>query len=590
MDDKYFTDEINYLLDQGKEFAKQHPHKARMLHFDDARSRDPNVERLIESFAFLTSRIRKRLDDDFPLIADGLLSLMWPGYINPVPSFSLLEFLPIAGEFANAIPVPQGTEIDSEPVRDGIRCRFRTCFDTTVLPLKMNNVSVASAGASSVLKLSFEITGSANITSFCKHKIKIQMTGEFMQTLQIYDLLMGKTGRKSNAEKISVAAFDAEGNPSGSWVCSHERLSPAGLSRDELLLPTGKTMLWSFSLLRDFFSFPEKFQAVHLHILDVLADQPSVKKFDVSIHINSPWPSNLRVTPEQFRLNTVPIVNLFQHDATPLNLNRQHYHYTVRGDIKFPEHYHVYSVDFVEGLQVGSSKRRVYTPLYTSTSRPGGPQDEEKYFVIDRTKASWGGWETFISFVDSFNQADFSEEEIVSIGITSTNARLPMTLLPDQIKYPVSRVDENLTMRNISHPTAYILPDIEKISLWRWLSHASLNYLSIQSPDQLRSLLRLHDFSETEANKYKIDGIRDLRMTPTRTLHKGALIPGILIELSVSADHFSQLGEIQLFAKVLSVFFSSYASINSYIQLTMKIEPLSHTIEIQPAIGDNFQL
>ncbi len=590
MDDKYFTDEINYLLDQGKEFAKQHPHKARMLHFDDARSRDPNVERLLESFAFLTSRIRRRLDDDFPLIADGLLSLMWPGYINPVPSFSILEFHPAVGEFTEAVKVPKDTEIDSDPAQDGIVCRFRTCFDSTVLPLKIGNISISSTGSSSILKTSFEICGSANLASFCDQSIKIQMIGEFIQTLQIYELLLGKNGQKNNIEKLILSAFDSEGSALGTWTCGTERVFPAGLSRDEMLLPTGKTMLWSFSLLKEFFTFPEKFQAFHLRILDLMKDKPDIRKFDVSFHINSAWPSNLRVTPEQFRLNTVPIVNLFKHDATPINLNRQHYHYTVRGDIKNPEHYQVYSVDSVEGLQVGSSMRTLYTPLYTSRSRPGASHKEEKYYTIDRTAASWGGWETFISFVDSFSQAEFAEEEIVSVEITCTNARLPMQLLPNQITHPVSCFSENLAMRNITHPTAYILPDIEKVSLWRWLSHAALNYLSIQSSEQLRTLLSLHDFSETEANKYKIDGITSLKIKPTRTLYKGTLIPGISLDLTVKADHFSQTGEIQLFAKVLSVFFSSYASINSHIQLTMHIEPFNQTIEIKPIIGDNFQL
>ena len=121
MDDRYYTEEINYLLELGREFAKQHPQKARMLHLDDVRSRDPNVDRLIESFAFLTSRIRKRLDDDFPQIADGLLSLMWPGYINPVPSFSLLEFQPASGSIADVISIPKAVRIDSEPVLDGVQ-------------------------------------------------------------------------------------------------------------------------------------------------------------------------------------------------------------------------------------------------------------------------------------------------------------------------------------------------------------------------------------------------------------------------------------------------------------------------------------
>jgi type VI secretion system protein ImpG len=590
MDDKYFTEEINYLLDQGKEFAKRHPQKARMLHIDDARSREPNVERLIESFAFLTSRIRKRLDDDFPLVADGLLSLMWPGYINPIPSFCILEFLASVGELSEVISIPKGMLVESEPVMDGVRCRFRTCLDVDVLPVKITQVSVSAAGAGSVLKFSFELSKEADISSLRNFSMKMQMVGEFFPTLQIYNLLLGKNGRRNNVEKLSISASDADGKTVGSWVCGPERISAVGLTKDEVLIPTGKTTLWSFSLLRDFFVFPEKFQAFRLHFFDLLAEQPGISKFDVSIHIDCQWPSNLRVATDQFRLNTVPIVNLFSHDAIPINLNRHHYHYTVRGDIKNPEHYHVYSVDSVEGLQVGTSRRTVYNPLYTSRSGEDTSLDGEKYYSIDRGRASWGGWETFIGFVDSSSQPDFAEEEIVSLEVTCTNGNLPTRLLPNQLIFPVTHIDEGLTVRNISHPTAYVLPDIEKISLWRWLSHAALNYLSIQSSEQLKSLLSLHDFSESDANKHKIEGIKSVQMSPTRTLYKGALIPGISLELTVKEDNFSNLGEIQLFAHVLSVFFSSYASINSHIQLTVNCEPSNHKIVLQPAIGDSFQL
>ncbi len=590
MDDKYFTEEINYLLDQGKEFAKQHPQKARMLHIDDARSREPNVERLIESFAFLTSRIRKRLDDDFPLVADGLLSLMWPGYINPVPSFCILEFLSSIGELSQVVSIPKGMLVESEPVTDGVRCRFRTCLDVDVLPLKISQVTVAPAGGGAILKFSFDLAKEAQIASLRDFTMKIQMVGEFFPSLQVYNLLIGKNGRKSNVEKLSIAATDSEGKAVGSWICGPERIFAVGLTKDETLIPTGKTMLWSFSLLRDFFVFPEKFHAFRLKFFDLLAQQPDISKFDVSIHIDCQWPSNLRVSTDQFRLNTVPIVNLFTHDAIPINLNQHHYHYTVRGDIKNPEYYHVYSVDSVEGLQVGTSRRTIYHPLYTSRSGTEALTSGEKYYSLDRNKASWGGWETYINFVDASSQPDFSEEEIVSLELTCTNGNLPTKLLPNQIIYPVTHIDESLTVRNISHPTAYILPDIEKVSLWRWLSHASLNYLSIQSTDQLKSLLKLHDFSEAEANKHRIEGIKAVRMSPTRTLYKGALIPGISLELTVKEDHFSNLGEIQLFAQVLSVFFSSYASINSHIQLTIHCEPSNQKIVIQPAIGDSFQL
>jgi type VI secretion system protein ImpG len=591
MDDRYYTEEINYLLELGREFARQHPQKARMLHFDDVRSRDPNVERLLESFAFLTSRIRKRLDDDFPQIADGLLSLMWPGYINPVPSFSLLEFRPASDAIPEVISIPKGVMVDSESVLEDIQCRFQTCFDITVLPLEISNVAVSSSGSTSKLVLSFLLGKEGSLSSVDVRDMKVQLVGEFFPTWQIYDLLLGRKGNRGRVEKLEVAAFDAENQSIGVWQLGAEAISPVGLTRDEVLLPSSKTSLWSFSLLKEFFTFPEKYQAFRLGVLHCLAEQPTVQRFDVSLFIDCPWPSNLRLSKEQFRLNTVPIVNLFSRDATPIALNRLHHHYTVRGDLQHPEYFQVYSVDSVESVQVGTNKRTIYSPLYTSHSRRASyVEEEENYFSLERRTASWGGWETFISFVDSKSRVDVAEEEIVSLSLTCTNGRLPSKLLPEQIRYPVSYVNESLVASNITHPTAYILPDIEKISLWRWLSHAALNYLSIKSKEQLQSLLTLHDFSNSDANRHKIEGIKAIRMSSTRTLFKGALIPGIAVNLGVKEENFTHLGEIQLFANIMSQFISSYASINSYVQVSLDVEPSDHKIAIQPCIGSNFQL
>ncbi len=590
MDDRYYTEEINYLLEQGKEFARKHPQKARMLHLDDIRSRDPNVERLIESFAFLTSRIRKRLDDDFSQIAEGLLSLMWPGHINPVPSFCLLEFRPRLWDFTEAVQISEGAEIDSEPTSENIRCRFKTCFPTSVLPIELSDVSVESEGNNATLKLSFLFANETNLASLAGHKLKIQLVGEFSICWQLYNLILGKTGNNDNVEQIDLTAFNAEHKIASSWKLGPEVLTPVGLTKEESLLSQGKTVLWSFGLIKDFFIFPEKYQAFRLDILDNFANQSDVSGFDISIRIKEPWPSNLRIRKEFFHINTVPIVNLFERDADPIRLDRLRYQYTVRGDIKHPEYFQVHSVDSVESIEVGTSKRKTYKPLYTSHSIANSVDDKESFYTLNRTDASWGGWETYINFVDSTDQEDFPEEEVVSLSLTCSNGRLPDQLLPDQINDPVSQLIDNLRPTNISHPTQFVLPDIEKNTLWRWLSHASFNYLSLSSKQQLKSLLRIHDFSNSDANRHKIEGIKSINMKPTRSLFKGTLVPGMLIEIVVNEEHYSDQGEIQSFAQVLSAFMSSYASINSYIQLSLTSEPSKHNILIQPRLGESFHL
>ena len=54
-----YQDELNYLRELGKEFADRYPDTAHML---GQGARDPDVERLLQGFAFLTARLHDRLD------------------------------------------------------------------------------------------------------------------------------------------------------------------------------------------------------------------------------------------------------------------------------------------------------------------------------------------------------------------------------------------------------------------------------------------------------------------------------------------------------------------------------------------------
>lgn len=60
MFNKYYQDELSYLREMGREFSQAHPDAAPYLSEAGA---DPDVERLLEGFAFLSGRIRQRLDD-----------------------------------------------------------------------------------------------------------------------------------------------------------------------------------------------------------------------------------------------------------------------------------------------------------------------------------------------------------------------------------------------------------------------------------------------------------------------------------------------------------------------------------------------
>ena len=102
---------------------------------------DPHVERLLEAFSFLAARVHLKIDDDFPEITEALLNLLYPHYMRPIPSMSIVEFQ-VDSEQVNpetGLKIERDSVLNSRPV-SGAPCKFRTCGDTTFWP-----VSVAAA-------------------------------------------------------------------------------------------------------------------------------------------------------------------------------------------------------------------------------------------------------------------------------------------------------------------------------------------------------------------------------------------------------------------------------------------------------------
>ena len=121
----HYERELAFLRTQADDFARQFPRIAGRLSVSGEVLQDPHVERLIQAFALLSSRIHKRLDDDFPLFTESFLELLYPHYLRPFPACSIAQFDPTASlaQSAKMSRVERGTELSTRPMR-GVACRF----------------------------------------------------------------------------------------------------------------------------------------------------------------------------------------------------------------------------------------------------------------------------------------------------------------------------------------------------------------------------------------------------------------------------------------------------------------------------------
>src|SRR5882762_6699204 len=128
---EYYEKELTYLRQMGDEFARKYPQVAGRLLLDSDRCDDPHVSRLLEGFAFLAARVHRRIDDDFPELAEALLQIIHPGYLRPIPSMTIVECQPdpAQGKKTAGVRIPRGTQLDSKLTVDQLPCRFRTAYD-----------------------------------------------------------------------------------------------------------------------------------------------------------------------------------------------------------------------------------------------------------------------------------------------------------------------------------------------------------------------------------------------------------------------------------------------------------------------------
>jgi type VI secretion system protein ImpG len=202
----YYERELNYLRDSGAEFAKRHPKIASRLVLEPNKCEDPHVERLLEGFAFLASRIHLKLDDEFPEITEALLSVVYPQLVRPTPSMSVVEFQldPEKGKLSSGLKIPRHTQLYSKPVA-GTPCIFRTCYDTVLWPMTVAQAElsapsrlkppVKASDSAWVIRLELRCAKDVSFAALKPDKLRFYLDGESGLVNALYELLFSRLNR-----------------------------------------------------------------------------------------------------------------------------------------------------------------------------------------------------------------------------------------------------------------------------------------------------------------------------------------------------------------------------------------------------------
>jgi type VI secretion system protein ImpG len=569
MFNKYYQDELSYLRELGQEFAAAYPAVAPMLAESGG---DPDVERLLEGVAFLSGKLRQKIDDELPEVIHSIAAMLFPHYVRQVPATSVVEFTPLPNVVREKVLVSRGAEVGSVPV-DDTSCRFRTTQDVELLPLSVENVRVdTGAQLAQTLRIELKVTGGAALSALELDKVRFYLHGE----RRLQDDLRLWIG--AHLDAMSIAAVDAKGNDSVVMTRPASVVKMVGFEEDEALIPYPATVYPGYRLLQEYFTLPQKFGFFDVTGLNQLPVDRLGDRFAILLQFRDSMPSGTRVAKENLRLFCTPVVNLFGHTADPIKPDITKYEYLARPAGGTPDAFEIYSIDKVTGIARRTSQRVDIPNFFSFQHELGTDQSQQQVFFQTHVRpATIGeGIDLYLSFGTPRDAGTIPEFDVISVDSTCTNRTLAAQLKVGDINVATATSPAVATFKNLIGVTQPLPPPVGRELQWRVLAHMAMSYRSITELEVMRSTVdiynfqAMHDRQAARANQLRLGAIKDVKVRPTDRLYRGAPVRGVRAEIELDENGFAGEGEMYLFASVLDQMFASYVSLNSFSQLRVR--------------------
>ena len=602
---QYFQEELRYLREAGAQFALEHPDLAHWLGHPGS---DPSVDRLLEGTAFLTAGIQQKLDEELPLLAQSLCSIVAPNLLLPCPSVALLEFAPGAAGMRQPVKIPAGTEVASVKV-EGTSCTFRTLNPVVVEPLILDRVRLEHgagpiATEGSRLTLGFRTCAGISIAQLRLKKLRLHLLASWERACDLY---------AGFVRSLGAVRVCWQGRKGTAVHCLPPRsVSPIGLDRNEAPLMSmcpGEGGRDPFRWLGEYDLLGRKFLAVDIDLQTLpagfgeatkdIAAADSAQDFEIEFLFRQTLAADETLNTSQFGLFCTPIANLFACGSEPIRVRHERAFYVVRPAYGSRDqsngHLVAHSIERVTSQRVGSGERFEYVPLSTFSNFAPSTRNGQgtRTYTVRRRLAHGlaGSGESLgrqaphleISFSTPEALAEVSDSlpfgktlpaEVVTVDLLCTNGQLPRHLGVGDICCPTDTTPPLVSFANVTAPTPQVDPPLGESTYWRLLSQLHLHHADWASLDALKELLRLRStLSRVDTQALALHESRLRAIETWQSSHHDHLVSGLPLrctnfEAVIDPIPFGGDGGVVLFGTLLHQTLCEQAPLNTTCCLT----------------------
>lgn len=596
---EHYEEQLGALHELAAEFARQHPKVAGLLGPQGQDAADPCVERLIESFCFLTARRHVKAEAESLRMMARLLEVAFPDYMAPTPSMSVARIFPAEDNdrLACGVPVARGTTFRSRPPEgETTPCQFRSSQDVMLYPLTIAHARLTSVPAEvasfgchlppgrpvrSALHLRLRTTNGARFADLQGlDRLPVYLSGEERVASHLFELL----------HVASVALVIRDPQLSGTTsrpvaVVTSEPVVHEGLESGQGLLPLTWRNFHGHNLLREYFACPERFFFVTLAGLREGFSRIRACEVEVVVLLDRAADRLASlVDASRFTLFCTPVINLFPGRTNQLEMAPGNDTLVVPSR-QAPLDYEVFAVERVHAQTTPTSGSFEFRSLLQTQNEDKG--NYGRYFMIRReprllsdagrlngTRTAYSGTEVFVSLVDQ-KMAPWREDlRYLGVDAWLTNRDLPLLVPRDGVDDLDGPQDDAIASVGLIHPPSPPQsPWPVHEGPWRLIRQMSFNAQPSEEMNHrdggqsLRNLLRLFLSNDDAEHHRQVAAVIGMQAEPVTLMlsGNGPLVFGRGTQNVLTVDETGLSGiSPYLLGLVLEHFMGRQVSVNSF--------------------------
>lgn len=586
----FFQQEMRYLRQSVEAFSRTYPEVAAELKLSAGRSNDPHVEQLLQSFAFMTGRLRSDLTQQRDQIPNQLLHSLYPNLMRSLPCMTVMQanVEPDGANFVNGYLFEKGRQFLGTATRTGktgqtekIDCRFVNCYPTELWPLEVTNAEVLpknhfanlddlhlkrGEAFQSVIALKVSNVGTESIQQYPINQLRFYLS-DVSQRAQLYQLLVDNLVGVAVRVGDKVIRLDDAEHPVS------QVLQWQGFNDDQNVLPDDAGSQRAYRLLQEYFAFIEKFYFFDLgRLQQTQALQEAQDSFEIlflleqsahAVHLNK----------HCFTLNCFPAINLYEKTFKPVQLQQNQHEYRLLADESHYLHAEVHSITEVKSISFTGQSHQLSPWL-----GPNGKANANQYYVTRLTgllTPGERGCDTYLSIYEPDFSPAHPIDQTISVKGLCNNRRLPEALREGQ-KLQLLGSGPMLNASILGIPGKFKGASLDGMNNIKLLSQLSLNLDALGTGDErlaiLKQLLRLYYDPLSPSHTRQLEGLVSMESKAIVKRVGGEMwrghCRGTQLSLEINEDYFSDANPL-LLGSVLSYFFGLYTTLNHFVQLQL---------------------